>query len=102
MPDLTHTGGDTNGRVSFGHPAAPTPFSSFLSLLALPSAALAALLQVARMPREARPLALMLPLACFIAPIFNPPRVMALGLITPLLLLGLMLVLQRQAVQSSA
>jgi len=42
-------------------------------------------------------LALMLPLACYIAPIFNPPRVMALGLITPLLLLGLMLMLQRPA-----
>ena len=64
--------------------------------------ALAALLQVAAMSRDARPLALMLPLACYIAPVFNPPRVMALGLITPLLLLGLMLVLQRQATQGSA
>jgi len=64
--------------------------------------ALAAMLQVAALREDARPLALMLPLACYIAPIFNPPRVMALGLITPLLLLGLMLVLQRQAVQSSA
>lgn len=64
--------------------------------------ALAALLQVAVMPRDTRPLALMLPLACYIAPVFNPPRVMALGLITPLLLLGLMLMLQRQATQSSA
>ena len=64
--------------------------------------ALAALLQLAAMSSNARPLVLMLPLACYIAPIFNPPRVMALGLITPLLLLGLMLVLQRQAVQSSA
>jgi hypothetical protein len=64
--------------------------------------ALAAMLQVAALREDARPLALMLPLACFIAPIFNPPRVMALGLVTPLLLLGLMLVLQRQAVQSSA
>ncbi len=53
--------------------------------------ALAALLQVQAMREDARPLALMLPLACYIAPIFNPPRVMALGLITPLLLLGLML-----------
>jgi hypothetical protein len=42
----------------------------------------------------------MLPLACYLAPIFNPPRVMALGLITPLLLLGLMLVLQRPVRQS--
>jgi alpha-1,2-mannosyltransferase len=64
--------------------------------------ALAAMLQVAAMPRDARPLALMLPLLCYLAPVFNPPRVMALGLITPLLLLGLMLMLQRQAAQSSA
>ena len=64
--------------------------------------ALAALLQVAAMRENARPLVLMLPLLCYLAPIFNPPRVMALGLVTPLLLLGLMLVLQRQAVQSSA
>jgi len=64
--------------------------------------ALAALLQVQSMREDARPLALMLPLLCYLAPIFNPPRVMALGLITPLLLLGLMLMLQRQAVQSSA
>jgi hypothetical protein len=62
--------------------------------------AFAALLQVAAMPRDARPLALMLPLLCYLAPIFNPPRVMALGLITPLLLLGLMLMLQRPAQQS--
>ena len=64
--------------------------------------ALAALLQVQSMREDVRPLALMLPLLCYLAPIFNPPRVMALGLITPLLLLGLMLMLQRQAVQSRA
>jgi len=64
--------------------------------------ALATLLQVAAMRENARPLVLMLPLLCYLAPIFNPPRVMALGLITPLLLLGLMLMLQRQAAQSSA
>jgi hypothetical protein len=63
--------------------------------------ALAALLQVQAMREEARPLALMLPLVCYIAPIFNPPRVMALGLITPLLLLGLMLMLHRPAKASS-
>ena len=61
--------------------------------------ALAALLQVRAMREDARPLALMLPLLCYLAPIFNPPRVMALGLITPLLLLGLMLMLQRPAPQ---
>ena len=58
--------------------------------------ALAGMLQVQAMREDARPLALMLPLLCYVAPIFNPPRVMALGLITPLLLLGLMLMLQRQ------
>jgi hypothetical protein len=62
--------------------------------------ALAALLWGAALPQTARPLALMLPLLCYIAPIFNPPRVMALGLITPLLLLGLMLMLQRRPMQS--
>jgi alpha-1,2-mannosyltransferase len=62
--------------------------------------ALAALLQVAAMREDARPLALLLPLACYLAPFFNPPRVMTLGLITPLLLLGLMLMLQRPARQS--
>jgi hypothetical protein len=61
--------------------------------------ALAALLQVAALREDARPLALMLPLLCYLAPIFNPPRVMALGLITPLLLLGLMLTLQSPARQ---
>jgi hypothetical protein len=62
--------------------------------------ALAAMLQVAVSRENARPLALMLPLLCYLAPIFNPPRVMALGLITPLLLLGLMLMLQRPAPQN--
>jgi alpha-1,2-mannosyltransferase len=62
--------------------------------------ALAGMLQVVAMREDARPLALLLPLLCYIAPIFNPPRVMALGLITPLLLLGLMLMLQRPVRQS--
>jgi len=62
--------------------------------------ALAALLQVAAIREDVRPLALMLPLLCYIAPLFNPPRVMALGLATPLLLLGLMLMLQRPARQN--
>jgi hypothetical protein len=62
--------------------------------------ALAALLWGAALPQTARPLALMLPLLCYVAPIFNPPRVMAVGLITPLLLLGLMLMLQRRPIQS--
>ncbi|HEY8253131.1 MAG TPA: glycosyltransferase family 87 protein [Rhizomicrobium sp.] len=74
-------------------------FSPHVSNYDLILLALATLLQVAVMPRDARPLALMLPLLCYLAPIFNPPRVMALGLITPLLLLGLMLMLQRPGPQ---
>ena len=38
-----------------------------------------------------RPLVLLLPLAAWIAPLFNPPKVMPLGLVTPLLILGLIL-----------
>jgi len=49
----------------------------------------AALLLVRALPGEARPLALILPLAVWMAALYNPPRVMPLGLITPLLLLGL-------------
>ena len=57
--------------------------------------AIAALLGVRALSANTRPLLLMLPLACFIAPLFNPPRVMPLGLVTPLLLLGLMALLRR-------
>ena len=49
----------------------------------------AALLLVRALPGEARPLALILPLGVWMAALYNPPRVMPLGLITPLLLLGL-------------
>jgi len=49
----------------------------------------AALLLVRALPGEARPLALILPLAVWMAALYNPPRVMPLGLTTPLLLLGL-------------
>jgi hypothetical protein len=52
-------------------------------------AAVAALLVVRALPESSRPLALILPLALWLAPLFNPPRVMILGLLTPLLLLGL-------------
>lgn len=52
--------------------------------------ALAALLYVRSLPESSRPLALMLPLAAYAAPIYNPPRAMPLGLITPLVILGLM------------
>ena len=59
-------------------------------------AAIAALLLLRTMPESSRPLALMLPLAAYIAPLYNPPRAMPLGLITPLVLLGLIWVLLRQ------
>lgn len=58
--------------------------------------AVAALLAVRDLPMNTRPLALMLPLACYAAPLFNPPRAMPLGLVTPLLLLGLMAMLYRK------
>jgi len=48
-----------------------------------------ALILVQALPEGSRPLAVMLPLAAWVAAIYNPPRVMALGLLTPLLLLGL-------------
>lgn len=57
--------------------------------------AVAALIFVRTLPRDVRPLWLMLPLAVFAAPLFNPPRAMALGLITPLLIAGLMAALFR-------
>jgi alpha-1,2-mannosyltransferase len=53
-------------------------------------AAIAALLAVRALPESSRPLVLMLPLAAWAAPLYNPPRVMALGLVTPLVLLTLM------------
>jgi alpha-1,2-mannosyltransferase len=53
-------------------------------------AAIAALLAVRALPESSRPLALMLPLAAWAAPLYNPPRVMPLGLITPLVLLALL------------
>jgi hypothetical protein len=52
--------------------------------------AVAALALVRGLPESSRPLALMLPLAAFAAPIFNPPRATPVGLVTPLLILGLM------------
>jgi alpha-1,2-mannosyltransferase len=55
--------------------------------------AVAALLLVRDLPESSRPLALMLPLAAYCAPIYNPPRAMALGLMTPLVILGLMALL---------
>jgi hypothetical protein len=49
----------------------------------------AALLLVRTLPAGSRPLTLILPLAVWMAALYNPPRVMPLGLVTPLLLLGL-------------
>ena len=59
-------------------------------------AAIAALLLVRAMPQSSRPLALMLPLAAFAAPLYNPPRAIVLGLVTPLVLLGLIWALLRE------
>ena len=63
-----------------------SPHVSNYDLLLL---AVAALIYVRTLPESSRPLVLMLPLVAWIAPIFNPPKVMLLGLVTPLLLLGL-------------
>jgi hypothetical protein len=52
-------------------------------------AAIAALIVVLRLRPGASPLLLLLPLAAYAAPIYNPPRYNALGLVTPLVLLGL-------------
>jgi hypothetical protein len=49
----------------------------------------AALIYVRTLPDNSRPLALLLPLAAWTASIYNPPRLSQAGLITPLLLLGL-------------
>jgi len=57
--------------------------------------AVAAVLYVRTMPESSRPLALVLPMAAWIAPLYNPPRLSPAGLITPLLLLGLIWLLFR-------
>ena len=53
-------------------------------------AGLAALLAVRGLSESSRPLALILPLAAWMAPLYNPPRAMPLGLITPLVILALL------------
>ncbi len=63
-----------------------SPHVSNYDLLML---AVAGLIYLRSLPESSRPLILMLPLAAWTAPIFNPPKVMPLGLVTPLLLLGL-------------
>jgi hypothetical protein len=57
---------------------------------------IAALAWVAELPAGSRPLALLLPLAVWMAALFNPPRVMELGLLTPWLVFGLVWVLFRE------
>ena len=49
----------------------------------------AALIAVAELRPDAGPLAFFLPLAAYATPIYDPPRYNALGLVTPLVLLGL-------------
>ncbi len=63
-----------------------SPHVSNYDLLLL---AMAALILFRALPETTRPMALMLPLAGWTAPLYNPPRAMPLGLVTPLLLLGL-------------
>ncbi|MEO8302068.1 MAG: glycosyltransferase family 87 protein [Rhizomicrobium sp.] len=63
-----------------------SPHVSNYDLLLL---AVAALIYLRTLPESSRPLVLVLPLAAWSAPIFNPPRANPLGLLTPLLLLGL-------------
>jgi len=53
------------------------------------SLAVAAVLYVRTLPEGCRPLALVLPLLAWIAPLYNPPRLTPAGLITPLVLMGL-------------
>ena len=57
--------------------------------------ALAAVLCVRTLPASSRPLALALPLLAWIAPLYNPPRLTPAGLLTPLVLLGLIWLLFR-------
>ncbi|HJT43107.1 MAG TPA: glycosyltransferase family 87 protein [Rhizomicrobium sp.] len=52
--------------------------------------AVAAVLMLKTLPDTARPLVLILPLAVWLAPLYNPPKVMALGLVTPVVILALM------------
>jgi hypothetical protein len=57
--------------------------------------AVAAILYVGTLAESSRPLALVLPLLAWIAPLYNPPRLTPAGLITPLVLLGLIWALYR-------
>ena len=89
----------------FAYPAHPQRLAILLcaTLLASPHVsnydllllALAAVLYVRTLPTSSRPLALVLPLLAWIAPLYNPPRLTPAGLITPLVLLGLIWLLFR-------
>lgn len=61
--------------------------------------AIAALALVRWLPAATRPMMLMLPLAAYAAPLFDPPRAMWLGLVTPLILLAMIQVLSRATVK---
>ena len=69
-----------------------SPHVSNYDLLLL---AVAAMLHVGTLAESSRPLALILPLLAWIAPLYNPPRLTPAGLITPLVLLGLIWALFR-------
>jgi len=71
-----------------------SPHVSNYDLLLL---AVAALLYVWTLPEASRPLALILPLLAWIAPLYNPPRLTPAGLITPLVLMGLIWLLFRES-----
>ncbi|HEX4637640.1 MAG TPA: glycosyltransferase family 87 protein [Rhizomicrobium sp.] len=90
----------------FAYPAQPQRLAILLcaTLLASPHVsnydllllALAALLLVRTLPESSRPLALILPLLAWIAPLYNPPRLTPVGQITPLVLMGLIWLLFRR------
>jgi len=61
--------------------------------------AIAALALVRWLPEKTRPIMLMLPLAAYAAPLFNPPRAMMLGLVTPVILLAMIQVLSRATIR---
>lgn len=71
-----------------------SPHVSNYDLLLL---AVAALLYLRCLPASSRPLALILPLLAWIAPLYNPPRLTPAGLITPLVIMGLIWLLFRPA-----
>jgi hypothetical protein len=71
--------------------------SPHLSPYDLELLALVAAVQISRLPEGTRPLALLLPLAGWIAPLLSPPRVNLLGFLLPLVLAGLIISASRTA-----